>query len=91
MLVPVALASSLALGVSFPVSAQTLDDYLQRQVFDFEQCANACQIELDQGVFACAPYREDETRAAPEDCHDRNYKVYERCKSSCPLDPRQQQ
>ncbi|MDH4055664.1 MAG: hypothetical protein OEW68_05635 [Gammaproteobacteria bacterium] len=87
-----ALSGLLAIGLApfLAVSAQTLDDYAQRQVFDFEQCANACQIELDQQVFSCGPFREDKSRAMPEDCFESNYDQYERCMNACPADPRKQ-
>jgi hypothetical protein len=84
------LVSSLVFGASFPVSAQTLDDFLQRQLFDFEQCANACQIELDQQVFSCGPFREDKSRAMPKDCFENNYDRHKRCTNACPADPRKQ-
>lgn len=71
-------------------SAQTLDDYARQRVFDFEQCANACQIDLDQQLFLCAPYREDKSRPAPEDCYESNYDAYEQCMKACPVDPRKQ-
>jgi hypothetical protein len=74
---------------STPASAQTLDDYTRRQIFDFEQCANLCQIDLDNRLFLCAPYREDKNRAAPENCFEDGYDRYDRCLKACPVDPRQ--
>jgi hypothetical protein len=87
-----AITGSLAMGLGLAgaVAAQTLDDYLQRQVFDFEQCANACQIDLDKRLFACAPYREDKSREAPDDCFESNYDLHNRCMNTCPVDPRKQ-
>ncbi len=89
-IVALLLTGAISLGSFISVSAQTLDDYNRQQIFDFEQCANACQIELDQQLFVCAPYREDKSREAPEDCFESNYEQYERCMNYCPIDPRKQ-
>lgn len=83
--------AATVLAFSSSVSTQTLDDYARLQIFDFEQCANACQIELDSQLFLCAPFREDKSQPAPKDCFKVNFDRYERCMNACPVDPRQLQ
>jgi len=58
-----------------------------RPSFDFEQCANACQIELDKAASTCIASADSEAKAAEmgvcaENATDRNRS----CQKVCPPD-----
>ena len=71
-------------------SAQELkaeDVRTHRPSFDFEQCANACQIELDKAASSCIASADSEAKAAEmgvcaEKATDRNRS----CQKVCPPD-----
>lgn len=56
--------------------------------FEYEQCANLCQIERDHGVTACMvadnPNKPD--YRMPADCMDGGRKQYMACIAMCPAD-----
>lgn len=60
----------------------------RRPSFDYEQCANLCQIERDHGVTACMvadnPNKPD--YPMPADCSDGGRKQYMACIAVCPAD-----
>lgn len=56
--------------------------------FEYEQCANACQIERDRLLTACTvPDNPNRPRYdKPLDCTDDNIKQYVACLAMCPAD-----
>ena len=85
-----AIGAAIFLCVSPTITADELQPYKERELHDFEQCANLCQRQLDTDLFKCAPFRQEGDKAAPEDCGKVYYEAYESCMNACPADPRQQ-
>jgi hypothetical protein len=77
------------LAVSF-AHADPLTDFERRQRHEYEQCANDCQLKLDDRMFKCMPYRKDKEKKVKEDCPETAYEKYERCERKCPANPRDQ-
>lgn len=84
------IAAALALFATLS-HAQDADRYLKQRAYDYEQCANACQVQLDKKLFECMPYRKDKNKEVPEDCPETADDEYKRCMRSCPADPRPNQ
>ena len=79
----------LVVGLSaVAVHADGLTVFERQQIFEYEQCANDCQIKLDDRMFKCMPYRKDKEKQVKEDCPETAYEKYERCESKCPVNPR---
>lgn len=72
------------------VYAQDRDDLLKQRIFQHEQCANVCQVDLDDRLFKCMPYRKDRQLPVPENCAEVAQEQFDRCMRSCPVDPRVQ-
>lgn len=74
--------------------------YEEQRIYDFEQCANQCQIQQDEDAFLClkqdlADENEDESESESEagpfsDCHLNTQRALERCLSACPANPREE-
>lgn len=52
--------------------------------FAFEQCASACQRELDQGLPSCDSYAEEEDDTGVVNCRGTFQSAYQLCINSCP-------
>lgn len=82
-----------ALGFAAPdrAAGQDIDDLGRRLAFDFEQCANACQIEFDESLFSCGEYRNPADGVQSADCRPRLDENFKTCLQACPVDPRRGQ
>ena len=72
--------------------AEPLSDYDKQELHRHEQCADPCQVKLDDSVFACMKGNQkderDGTKTTDDDCMNKAYEKYRQCKSACPIDPR---
>jgi hypothetical protein len=58
-LIPGLAIGLLAVTVAY---ADRLTDFERRQLHEYEQCANDCQLKLDDRMFKCMPYRKDKEK-----------------------------
>jgi hypothetical protein len=60
----------------------------RRPSFNYEQCANQCQLERDRGMTAClvADNPNKPKYAKPADCSDGGHTQYKACLARCPAD-----
>jgi hypothetical protein len=58
-LVPGLIVALLAVTLAH---ADRLTDFERRQRHEYEQCANDCQLKLDDRMFKCMPYRKDKEK-----------------------------
>lgn len=72
------------------VEAQTLEDYARLAAFEYEQCANVCQMQFDEGIFTCPPYRQLSDSSVAEDCRASKYERFQMCLRTCPPQPKEQ-
>ena len=79
----------LSLTAVVSVHAETSLDLRDRQLYDFEQCASACQIELDRQLLHCPEYSDDSDNVDAQRCHSGSRERYQQCLAMCPADPRQ--
>lgn len=78
-------------GPHLEAVADTLDEFQKRQFYDFEQCANACQIRFDQSLFLCGEYRKPADGVQSADCRPKLDEDFKSCLQACPADPRPDQ
>lgn len=74
-----------------PAVAGPLADFQKRQLYDFEQCAGSCQVELDKGLLGCPGFRDDSENIEALNCNADTRALYRRCLQMCPADPRPDQ
>lgn len=74
----VLVIACIALGMTVASRADESQD------FAHEQCANVCQIQLDDDLFQCMPYREDKQQKVNQHCGVKANKKYDKCLSKCP-------
>ena len=74
-----------------PAVADTLADFQKRQLYDFEQCAGSCQVELDKRLFGCPEFKDDSDNIEALNCNAETRELYRRCLQICPADPRPDQ
>ena len=80
---------ALSLLLATPIAAEDrLSPFEKQERFDYEQCANQCQVTLDQRMYSCMPFRKDKRTKQPEDCAEVAYEIYNECVNYCPVDPR---
>lgn len=76
-------------GVAFLLQpgamGQTSNDQSRRYSYEFEQCANACRIRLDQSILRCDGYRKPSDPEAPPKCRETFWDEYETCVKACPV------
>lgn len=75
-------------SISNPALAEGADEFLKQRIFEHEQCANVCQIEYDEKLFKCMPYRKDKEKQVPQNCAEKAEEKFDKCMNSCPVDPR---
>lgn len=85
----IAFSALVSFALSLPVGADELQPFEQRELYEFEQCADLCQRQLDDSLFLCMPYRKDAEKEVAEDCGKISSDTYDRCMNACPVDPRQ--
>lgn len=71
-----------------PAAADTLADFQKRQLYDFEQCAGSCQVELDERLLGCPEFKDDAENIEALNCNADTREFYRRCLQMCPADPR---
>lgn len=74
-----------------PAVADGLADFQKRQLYDFEQCAGSCQVELDKGLLGCPEFKDDSENIEALNCNADTRELYRRCLQMCPADPRPDQ
>lgn len=74
-----------------PAVADTLSDFQKRQLYDLEQCASTCQVELDKRLFSCPEFKDDSENIEVLNCRAETRDLYHRCTQMCPADPRPDQ
>lgn len=74
-----------------PAVADPLADFQKRQLYDFEQCAGSCQVELDRGLLDCPGFKDDSENIEALNCHADTRALHKRCLRMCPADPRPDQ
>lgn len=74
-----------------PAVADDLADFQKRQLYDFEQCAGSCQVELDKGRLGCPEFKDDSENIEALNCNADTRNLYRRCLQMCPADPRPDQ
>jgi hypothetical protein len=94
VIILLALSYSIAVNAETPVPAdQTASPpeepvRTRRPSFEYEQCANLCQMERDHGLTACLvpdnPNKPDYPK--PADCADGGRTQYLACIAMCPVD-----
>lgn len=74
-----------------PALADDLTDYQKRELYDFEQCAGSCQIDVDERLLRCPEYKDDSENIEAQICNTDAQQLYQRCLQMCPADPRPDQ
>lgn len=83
---PVVPSLTEAAGAPADAADTALDRILELAQLtpEFEQCANSCQVALDQQILNCSGYRPERSGAhATPKCRQASYQVFEACMSNC--------
>jgi hypothetical protein len=86
--VPLVIIGLLGLSASIAVQAETLIDLRDRQLYEFEQCASSCQVELDSLLVRCPEPSDDSDSLETQVCRNDVREFYRKCLAMCPADPR---